>query len=339
MTETTNIQTLNPFGAAPAAQSAGGALQNAEQARSVAEVQAALLIARMNPRDQRVAMDRILNACTRPSLAESAIYSYARGGSNITGPSIRLAEAIAQQWGNLQFGIRELSSKNGVSEVQAFAWDVETNTRREITFSVPHIRYTRKGGYKLEDPRDIYELIANQGARRLRACILAVIPGDVVEAAVQQCSATLQSHVDVTPEGIKKMLSEFKDKFGVEQSQIEKFCQCRAQAIKPAQVVRLRGIFASLRDGMSSPEDWFEPVEKKAAADAKPAKKSLKEKLKEKAAAEKAEEEKKASELPAPEEEPVATDAAGVLDSLREPEDDTAATNAVDGITDEDVPY
>lgn len=251
-----------------------------ESSRAVAEVQAALFIARTNPRDQKRAMDRILNACCRPSLAESAIYAYARGGSSITGPSIRLAEAVAQQWGNMQFGIRELSNQGGKSEVQAFAWDVETNTRREITFTVPHIRHTKKGSYKLEDPRDIYELVANQGARRLRACILAVVPGDVVEAAVNQCQITLQSHTDVTAEGIKKLIEAFEP-LSVTKAQIEKFCQCRAEAIKPAQIVRLRSIYTSLRDGMSSPSDWFEPDEttQPAALETK-AEPSLKDKLK-----------------------------------------------------------
>lgn len=95
----------------------------------------------------------------RPQLAETAIYAYARGGTNIQGPSIRLAEAIAQQWGNMQFGIRELSNQGGKSEVQAFAWDVETNTRREVTFSVPHIRHTKKR-----------QLQTRRSKRHLRAC-------------------------------------------------------------------------------------------------------------------------------------------------------------------------
>lgn len=255
--------------------------QATESSRAVAEVQAALFIARTNPRDQKRAMDRILNACCRPSLAESAIYAYAKGGSSITGPSIRLAEAVAQQWGNMQFGIRELSNQGGKSEVQAFAWDVETNTRREITFTVPHIRHTKKGSYKLEDPREIYELVANQGSRRLRACILAVVPGDVVEAAVNQCQLTLQSHTDVTAEGIKKLIEAFEP-MGVTKAQIEKFCQCRAEAIKPAQIVRLRSIYTSLRDAMSSPADWFEPDEttQPAAAIETKAEPSLKDKIK-----------------------------------------------------------
>ena len=196
----------------------------------------------------------------------------------MTGPSIRLAEAIAQQWGNMQFGIRELSSNSKQSEVQAFAWDVETNVRREVTFTVPHIRYTKSGGKKLEDPRDIYEMVANQGARRLRACILAVIPGDVVEAAVQQCGATLASQEYASKEGIKKMIDTFKTRFGVTQDQIEEFFGCRAEAINGPQIVRLRGIYSSLKDGMSVPEDWFKPkTSGKIASDKKP---TLKDKLK-----------------------------------------------------------
>ena len=278
----TSTAMMNPFddGHASAPAMTTTVTQATESSRAVAEVQAALFIARTNPRDQKRAMDRILNACCRPSLAESAIYAYARGGSSITGPSIRLAEAVAQQWGNMQFGIRELSNQGGKSEVQAFAWDVETNPRREITFTVPHIRHTKKGSYKLEDPRDIYELVANQGARRLRACILAVVPGDVVEAAVNQCQITLQSHTDVTAEGIKKLIEAFEP-LSVTKAQIEKFCQCRAEAIKPAQIVRLRSIYTSLRDGMSSPSDWFEPDEttQPAALETK-AEPSLKDKLK-----------------------------------------------------------
>lgn len=286
MTNEITSVTVNPF-ATPAVQETTTlpSTAAAESSRAVAEVQAALLIARMNPRDQRAAMDRILNSCTRPSLASSAIYSYSRGGSEISGASIRLAECVAQQWGNMQFGIRELSNKGGKSEVQAFAWDVETNTRREVTFTVPHIRSTRKGSYKLEDPRDIYELVANQGARRLRACILAVIPGDVIEAAVEQCERTLQTTADVTPEGIKKMIDSFSE-FGVTKQMIEDFCGCHADAINSAQIVRLKKVYRSIRDGFGNIEDWFKtktPAKEPAKIEEK---KSLKEKLKERAAAE-----------------------------------------------------
>ena len=253
-----NEVAANPFASTQiTARPAGNAVAQSDQQRAVAEVQAAMMIARMNPRDPIAAMDRILNACSRPTLADSAVYTYSRGGTDVSGPSIRLAEAMAQSWGNMQFGIRELDQRNGESTVQAFAWDVETNTRREVTFQVPHIRYTRSGSKRLEDPRDIYEMVANQGARRLRACILAVIPGDVTEAAVAQCEVTMKAKADTSPEAMQKMVDAFTA-FGVTREQIEKRIQRRLDAIQPAQVVSLKKIYASLRDGMSAPSDWFE---------------------------------------------------------------------------------
>ena len=255
---------LNPFATSTPQQS--GAIAQSDQQRAIAEVQAAMMIARMNPRDQMQAMDRILNACTRKGLAEAAVYQYARGGTDISGPSIRLAEAIAQQWGNIQFGIRELDQSGGESTVQAFAWDVETNTRREMTFQVKHERHTRQGAKKLTDPRDIYELVANQGARRLRACILGIIPGDVVEAAVNQCEVTMKSTADTSPEAIKKLLEAFQT-FGVNKEQIEKRIQRHIEAIQPAQIVSLKKIYVSLRDGMSTAVDWFEPAAPKTMDD------------------------------------------------------------------------
>lgn len=251
----------NPFGGSiatrPVAGGGGGALVEIEQKRAMQEIQAAIVMARQLPRDEKMAMDRILNACCRPGLAEKATYVYARGGTNITGPSIRLAEAIAQCWGNIQFGIQELDQRPGVSTVQAFAWDMETNTRQIKTFQVKHTRYTKKGSYNLEDPRDIYELVANQGARRLRACILGVIPGDVIESAVTQCHTTMATSWQPTPELIKKMLDEFTP-HGVTKEMIEVRIQRRVDAIQAQQMIHMKEILNSLNDGMSTVADWFE---------------------------------------------------------------------------------
>ena len=235
------------------------AMVEVEQQRAISEVQGAIILAKKFPRNQIEALDRITTACQRPSLAEQALYSYARGGSEITGPSIRLAEAIAQNWSNLQFGVKELEQRNGESTVQAYAWDMETNVKQEKTFQVKHERYTKKGKYALEDPRDIYEMTANQGARRLRACILGIIPGDVIDAAVSQCEQTLKAKADTSPEALKKLVEAFAN-YKVTKEQIEKRIQRRLDTITPAQLIQLRKIYNSLKDGMSGPADWFETV-------------------------------------------------------------------------------
>jgi hypothetical protein len=261
MNEIEQVAPVNPFTNAPvAARPSVGAVANTDAQRAIAEVQAAMMIARANPRDPVAAMDRILNDCTRPGLAEAAVYQYSRGGSDITGPSIRLAEAIAQRWGNIKTSVRELEQHRDHSTVQTVAWDLETGYQCDKVFQVQHIRHSKRGASKLEDPRDIYENIANNAARRLRACILAVIPGDVVEAAVAQCEATMKAKADTSPEAMRKMVDYFGT-FGVAKEQIEKRIQRRIDAIQPAQVVTLKKIAASLRDGMSVAGDWFEPAE------------------------------------------------------------------------------
>jgi hypothetical protein len=251
----------NPFTAGEIATNAGtgGGLVSVESQRAVAEVQARMMIARANPRDSVRCMDRILNDCTRPTLAKSAIYQYARGGTDIRGPSIRLAEAIAQRWGNIASGIKEIARHGEYSECVAYAWDLETGFYDERQFQVRHWRDTRQGGYQLKDERDIYELIANFGQRRKRAVLLTVIPGDVTEAALQACERTMTAKADTSPEGIKQMLAAFAE-FNVTQPQIEARIQRRLDAIRPAQVVMLEKIYNSLRDGMSDPADWFEAV-------------------------------------------------------------------------------
>lgn len=250
---------LNPFASDRPTQAIVGALGNAEAQRAVAEVQARMIIARSNPRDPIRCVDAILADCQRPSLAQLAIYQYARGGTDITGPSIRLAEAIARRWGNLATGIKEIARADGYSECVAYAWDLETGYYDERQFQVRHWRDTRQGGKALTDERDIYELIANMGQRRKRAVLLTILPGDVVEAAREQCERTLHATADTSPEALRKVVAAFRE-LGVSQAQIEKRIQRRMESITPAQIIHLRKIFVSIKDEMSKPEDWFEPT-------------------------------------------------------------------------------
>lgn len=261
-------RTVNPFSAGEVAAGArGNALISVEQQKAIAEVQARIILARANPRDPVRAVEAILNDCTRPTLAERAVYEYARGGTDIRGPSIRLAEAIAQRWGNIASGFKEVARLGEHSECVAYAWDLETGFYDERQFQVRHWRDTRQGGYQVTDERDIYELVANFAQRRKRAVLLAVIPGDVTEAALEQCERTLASRADTSPEAVGRLIAAFGE-FGVTPQQIETRIQRRLAAIRPAQMVQLRNVYNSLRDGMSEAGDWFGETPAAAAASA-----------------------------------------------------------------------
>lgn len=228
-----------------------------EESRAVAEVIAKLQVAKSFPRDEAVSFDRIIKACRRLTLAKEAQYSYPRGSETVSGPSIRLAEMLAASWGNIEYGIKELSQKEGESEMEAYCWDLETNTLSSQKFTVKHERNTRQGTKILTDQRDIYENNANLGARRLRARILAVIDGDIVDKAVAMCRATLVGDVAGIPTRIEKMVAEFS-KFKVDKSHIEKRIEKTIDKIQAEDLADLIAIYNSMKDGISQPSDWFE---------------------------------------------------------------------------------
>ncbi|MFH1603175.1 MAG: hypothetical protein ABIH03_04640 [Pseudomonadota bacterium] len=236
----------------------------AEQQRAKSEIEAALTIAAARPRDEKECLDRILTSCQRPGVAETAEYEYSRGGTAITGATIRLLELVAQKWGHIDFGFRELArypgagGQPGESVVEAFAWDMESNTRRRAQFTVRHEMGLKGGRTKvLTDPRDIYEYIANQAMRRVRTCLENVIPRDIVDAAREECKRTLTTNENITPEKISKVVKAFGE-YGVTKAHIEAKLQRHIDSITPAQMVQLRRIYTSLRDGMGEPGDWFD---------------------------------------------------------------------------------
>lgn len=248
----------NPFALSGRRENNGnGGMIAVASSRQAQEVQAMAAIAKRFPRDQETAYTRIMTSCQRKGLAEGALYSYPRGGTQITGPSIRLAEALAQNWGNLDFGIVELEQRDGESTVMAYCVDLETNTRQTKIFQVAHERHTKTGVTNLTDPRDVYELVANQGARRLRSCILGVVPGDIIDAAVTQCEKTLTSGKEPIIDRIRVMATKFKEDFNVTVEMLEKRLMHKLDATNEQEMVSLRKIYTSLKDGMSKRADWF----------------------------------------------------------------------------------
>lgn len=244
-------------------------------ARAVQEVQGQVIMAKKFPRNEIDAINRIERSCSRISLAKVAQYSYPRGkdaqtgkAQLVSGPSIRLAEVVAQNWGNLDYGIRELSQDLVKKEsiVEAYCWDLETNTRCAKVFTVAHKRKSGKFYNDLEDPRDIYELVANNGSRRLRACILGIVPSDVVELAVRACERTISGD-NTLPliDKVREMVSAF-GKAAVSLEMLEHWLDHKIEETSKDELIELSKIYNSIKDGISKREDWFETSGKREHA-------------------------------------------------------------------------
>lgn len=229
-----------------------------EQSRAITEAQGKLLLAKQFPRDENAAYQKLMNSCKRPTLAQHAVYAFPRGKEQVSGPSIRLAEEIARLYGNLEYGIRELSNVNGESEMEAFAWDLETNVVSSQKFKVKHERKAYGKMQTLTDTRDIYELTANMGARRLRARLLAILPPEFVEAAVEECRKTIQGNNDAPiADRVRAMLTHFS-KYSVTQEMIEARIGHSIDTVDLTELTDLIGIFNSIKNGQSGRADWFE---------------------------------------------------------------------------------
>jgi hypothetical protein len=232
-----------------------------EQSRAIAEVQGAIIVAQKVPRNVAGAVASMTESCSQMYLAERAQFRFPRGGTNVSGTSVYLARELARCWGNVQYGVSELrrDDYHGQSEMMAYAWDVQTNTRIETKFIVVHVRDTKTGTTMLVDQRDIYENNANNGARRVRECILSILPPWFVDQAKALCAKTLKDGGGVPmPKRIAETVANFA-KLGVTQSQLEKKQGRGTNAWTEVDIAQLHVIGRSLSTGEARREDEFEP--------------------------------------------------------------------------------
>ena len=230
-----------------------------EQARAVAEVQAAVTVAQSIPRDPKRAEAEMLDTCSRLSLANRAFYSMPRAGGRVEGSTVQLARELARIWGNVDYGVRELRRDDtaGESEMQAFAWDQQTNVRSTRSFIVPHARMANKQRRQLTDLGDIYLNNQNIGARAVRECIFTILPVWFTDAAEQTARRTLK-HGEGKPlsQRIQDMLDAFA-KLNVTAPMLEAKFERRQSSWNENDIANATVIFQTISNGEAMVDDMF----------------------------------------------------------------------------------
>jgi hypothetical protein len=264
---TTDHQFAAPAAPAPSFIGQGTAV---EQSRAVAEVQAAVIVARQFPRNEAIAIQKMRTAFRQQTLAARSFFRFNRGDGNVNGETIQFARELARCWGNIHHGLNELRRDDaaGESEMQAWAWDLESNERASTTFVVPHVRFTNKAGRKpLEDPRDVYENNTNNGARRLREMIFSVLPDWYREQAKEVANYTLQNGQGDTPRAqrIADVITYF-ERIGVTVDQLEENRAGRkSDKWTNLDLAQLQIIFQSIDRGEVTIDEEFPPQHVTAA--------------------------------------------------------------------------
>lgn len=240
-----------------------GQIAQYQESKELSEIKGKMFLARQFPRDPEWSLQSAMKECQRKELAEAAQYEFPKGDSVVKGPSIRLVEVLARHWGNITSGVDEIESKDGETTIKSYAWDLETNVSDSKTFTVKHERSVGRGDNrrikKLTDERDIYEMVANKGARRKRACLLSVLPGWYVDAAVTACEETLRKSLTEgksMEEVISSIVSAFSE-FDISPAQIEDKLGKPVDSLSKNDVVKLRHLYSAIKDGFVKPGDAF----------------------------------------------------------------------------------
>ncbi|EBA6160058.1 hypothetical protein H8U31_001300 [Salmonella enterica] len=265
----TQLQVLNQANNASSlpANVNGGAV-TIEAQRAVTEAQSKIQLAKMFPRNETAAFDKLMFSCSHAGFAEEAFYNLPRGDKSISGPSIRLAEEIARLYGNFTYGHRELSRGNGKSEVEVFAWDVENNnfTSRQIT--VMHVQDTKGGSYALRSQADVDTRIGNIASKQLRGRILSLIPKWMLSEAIARCRQTLAGNQN--PEERLQRIAALEARFAtrnVNKQALEQYLGHPLKLITDDEIADLFGVYTAIKEGSPINEFFIIDAPKDVTAD------------------------------------------------------------------------
>ena len=241
--------------------------RHAEMVRAQAETQAAAVIAMKYPRNETSARKGLEDATKRLAFAETAYYSYPRGGKEIFGPSINLAREFARLWGNIRFGFRVVYDTEDERTIEGYGWDLQTNTQALSQASFRKLiqrkdKKTQTTAWIKPDERDLRELTERHAAIQMRNCILRLSPRDVIDEMVKNARIIVTKGIN--KKDIKKIRVETVEAFeqiGVSSEKLDAYCNEHfshgVDKILAEEVADLRGVWNAIKENQAKRDEYF----------------------------------------------------------------------------------
>ena len=274
------LQTLPPAGVQEISSA-----ERAAEAEVRAMVEARCIMAYKRPRNLFQSRAKVLDACSRPTFAETAMYRKPVGKKDgqmqyAEGPSIRFAEEAYRALGNLwasltvqfenaekrvlRFDLMDLESNNTDSTIITVPKTVERSFLKEGQTAISS-RQNSKGKivYLVEATDD--DLQVKQGAmvaKARRDAIIRALPSDVKEDAVEVIKKTLAKRDAADPQAaLKRIMDAFQLDLRILPDQIEKYLGHELAVITPAEIQSLRGVYTAIKDGDTTWAEVLKAVE------------------------------------------------------------------------------
>lgn len=244
-----------------------GPASQALVAKATADIQSRWIMAMKNPRNVHQVRALLKKECTRPSFAKAAIYSVPRGGARIEGLSIRFAEAAMRISGNMSCEAQTLFEDDEQQLIRITATDFETNATWMRDIKVPKTieRKQLKSGQRPIRTRinsqnepvylveatddDIAMKAASAISKASRTAILRLIPGNVLDEMKELCKRTMNDAAARDPDGERRQIIDAFAGMSIMPEQLEEYLDHSIDQTAPQEIVELRFLFVSLRDG------------------------------------------------------------------------------------------
>lgn len=221
-----------------------------------AEVDQQIATARAMPRSIDKAVKNIMTLSTldEESAAE-CVYALPRGGKPIKGPSVRLAEIIASQWGNCRVGARvvHVDRIEKFIEAEGVFHDLETNT---ATTARVRRRISDKNGRLLND--DMIVVTGNAACSiAKRNAILGAVPKAVWRKAYTAVERVIAGDIKTLAERRTTAMKAFAA-FGVKPEQVFAALDVAGMDdITLDHITTLIGMHSALKSGEETVETMF----------------------------------------------------------------------------------
>lgn len=257
----------------------------AAAAQAQAAVQARYIMAMRQPRNMDMVRAKLLKECDRPAFANVAEYAVPRGQSQITGPSIRFAEAALRALGNAMPETQTIYDDQSRRIVRVAVTDLEANLTytRDVTIAKTMERKRLRDGqialgertnsfgdkvFIVEATED--DLLMRESAlvsKALRTLALRLLPGDLIDEALTRCAETITKGDKSDPEAARKRLLDAFSAVGVTPADLAKYLGHDTANISPAEGKALKGVHTALKEGTTT---WAEIMAEQSTNDDKP---------------------------------------------------------------------
>jgi hypothetical protein len=219
------------------------------EAISRAEIDIQISTAHRYPRAVSQCVDNMKAlAILTPETAQEMTYVVPRGGKNISGPSVRLAEIAASSWNNMQAGSRIIEIGETFVVAQGVAHDLEKNYRYQHEV---RRRITDKNGNRYSD--DMIVITANAAcAIAFREAIFHTVPRSIINTvwnAAQQVAIGQDKGFEARR---NDAFAWFADQGADQKRVLAGLGRNDIGHVTPADVQTLHGIFQAIQTGETS---------------------------------------------------------------------------------------